>query len=250
MADKVIEILVEALKQAMAQPGEQRLFKSGKLAGLFAGRTGANGEAAARALAEGLVELVRTETRGKTSVDWVRPTPKGVHFVHEHESPARALEELQAVLRTNQDGLPTWLEEMRREIQGISSRLADEAQRWTHRLESLSARVEEALRRAEASAVRQSNGQADEVPWALDALVYLDRRRAGGAPELCPLPELFAALRLHHADLSVAAFHDGLRRLRDHRALDLVAFPGAADALAEPEYALLDGPTVLYYATR
>ena len=44
--DKVTEALVEGLKQALAEPGEQRLFKSGKLTGLFPGRTGANAEAA------------------------------------------------------------------------------------------------------------------------------------------------------------------------------------------------------------
>src|SRR5262245_33508924 len=48
--DKVSEILLAALKQAMVEPGEQRLFKSGKLAGLFAGRTGVNAEAAEKAL--------------------------------------------------------------------------------------------------------------------------------------------------------------------------------------------------------
>src|SRR5688500_13815185 len=38
--DKVTETLVTALKQALTEPNEQRLFKSGKLAGLFPGRTG------------------------------------------------------------------------------------------------------------------------------------------------------------------------------------------------------------------
>src|SRR2546421_715129 len=50
--DKEIEALVDALKLALAEPGEQRLYKSGKLDGLFAGRVGVNGEAAARALRE------------------------------------------------------------------------------------------------------------------------------------------------------------------------------------------------------
>ena len=45
-------------------------------------------------------------------------------------------------------------------------------------------------------------------------------------------------------------FHDGLRRLTDYHAVTLLPFAGPVDALAEPEYALLDGKTVLYYATR
>src|SRR4051794_25908874 len=76
--DKVTETLLVALKEGLARPGEHRLYKSGKLDGLFPGRSGANTEAAARALREGLIETVRTETKGKTIIDWVRVTPKAV----------------------------------------------------------------------------------------------------------------------------------------------------------------------------
>ena len=63
--DRVTEALLEALRLALCTPGEQRLYKSGKLDGLFPGRAGVNGEAAARTLREGLLEVTRTETRGK-----------------------------------------------------------------------------------------------------------------------------------------------------------------------------------------
>ena len=54
------------------------------------------------------------------------------------------------------------------------------------------------------------------VPWAADALAYVElRHKAGGA---CPLPELFAALRTKHRRLTTRAFHDGLQRLADNRA--------------------------------
>src|SRR6516225_4269822 len=55
--DKVTQVLLDALKDALAQPGEQRLYRSGKFAGIFAGRTGLNGEAVARALRDGLLEV-------------------------------------------------------------------------------------------------------------------------------------------------------------------------------------------------
>src|SRR5437764_1102434 len=84
--DKLTEALVQALKQALAQPGEQRLFRSGKLPGVFAGRAGLNAEAAAQALRDGLLEVTRTETKGKTTTEFVRATPKGVEFLHQHES--------------------------------------------------------------------------------------------------------------------------------------------------------------------
>src|SRR5256886_13416379 len=92
--DKVTETLLSALKTAMADPAEQRLFRSGKLAGLFAGKTSVNAEAAQRALRDGLLEIVNTELKGKTPIEWVRITPAGVDFLLSHESPLRAIEEL------------------------------------------------------------------------------------------------------------------------------------------------------------
>src|SRR2546430_1822554 len=122
--DKATETLLEALKQALTEGGEQRLYKSGKLPGLFAGPSGLN---------------------------------------------------------------------------------------------------EEALRRADAAAA-QAPDSSGVVPWGPDALGYLDRRRSGGAGGECPLPELFAALQGQWADLSVTAFHDGLRRLQDRRLVRLLPY--------------------------
>src|SRR5262245_30310945 len=124
--DKETVALVQALKQALAEPGEQRLFRSGKLTGLFASRSGANGDAAALALRDGLLEVVRSEVRGKTTIEWVRPTPRGVNFVHEHESPQRVLEELRSVLQTTRASVPGWLAEMRQDLQAMAARLAED----------------------------------------------------------------------------------------------------------------------------
>jgi hypothetical protein len=248
--DKATEVLIDALKQCLADPAEQRLFKSGKLDGLFAGRTGANGEAASRALADGLLEVVRGEAKGKTTTEWVRLTPRAMEFLHAHESPVQALKDLQVVLQVNQERVPLWLLEMQRELQTLTAKLGEESERWTHRLESLGKQVEEALRRAESGAPRLSESAVADAPWAIDALTYLDQRRGAGANGACPLPELFNAVRLKHPELSVTDFHDRLRRLRDRRALNLLAFAGAAGDIPEPEFALLDGAAVLYYASR
>src|SRR5262245_14270951 len=116
MSGKTRQILIDALKQALAEPGEQRLYKSGKLDGLFASRTGANAEGAAHAVQSGLLEVVRTETKGKTTTEWVRATPQAAEFVHEHESPVQTLKDLHAILQTNQQRIPLWLAEMQHEL--------------------------------------------------------------------------------------------------------------------------------------
>ncbi len=248
--DKVTEALLAALKQAVAEPTEQRLYKSGKLSGLFPGRAGSGGEAAAQALRDGLLELVRTETKGKTVIEWVRLTPRGVNYLHDHESPVQVLRELRAVLQTNRDGVPTWLGQMRESLQAFEAQLAAEAQKYLQRLDSLTRRVEEALLRADAIGPIVPDGIAAASPWAQDALVYLDRRKTNGAAGDCPLPELFEALRERHAELGLTAFHDGLRRLHDRRALRLLPYTGPAGQLPQPEHAILDGADVLYYASR
>jgi hypothetical protein len=247
--DRVTEVLVEGLKQARTDPAGHRLHKSGKLDGLFPGRTGAAGEAAARALRDGLLEIVRTETRGKTVIDWVRLTPAGVEFLHQHESPARALDELHTTLRLNQQALPGWLAEMRACLATLDQRLAEDARRWHDRLETLACRVEETLRRIEQATPPLPADVLHNHPWALDAVNYLDRRKGSGASGDCPLPELFAALRREHGGLSVGAFHGGLKRLHARHALRLRSADGPAE-MTQPEFALFDGDAVLYYAAR
>jgi hypothetical protein len=248
--DKLTDALLAALKQALAEPGEHRLYKSGKLAGLFPSRSGTAGDAAAQALRAGLLEPARSEIKGKTTIEWVRLTPRGVDFVHEHESPVRVLQELQAVLQTTRHGVPVWLEQTRQELTALGQRLTAEVERVLQRLDALGRQVEQALQRVEETAARVPEDLTDGVPWAADALTYLERRQAGGAPGPCPLPELYGALREQHGELELSSFHDGLRCLRDGRALRLLPVNGAADDLAEPEFAFLDGADLLYYAVR
>jgi DNA-binding PadR family transcriptional regulator len=248
---RVEQSLVEALRQALAEPGEQRLYKSGKLNGLFPSRSGVHGDAAAQALRDGLLEIVRTETKGKTVIDWVRLTPRGVEFLHERESPLFALQELRSTLQLNQQAVPAWLREMRGALQALDERLAADACKWLDRLDALTRRVDETLRRLEQSAPLLPPEVTQSHPWAIDALNYLDRRRlaANGDACSCPLPELFAAVIRHHPELSMRVYHDGLRRLHERRLVQLQPAPSLAD-LPQPEYALLEGAAVFYYVAR
>jgi hypothetical protein len=249
-ADKTTLAVIEALKQGMAQPGEHRLYKSGKLAGLFPGRTGAHIEAAAQALRDGFLEVVRTETKGKAPVEWVKLTQKGMDFLLSHESPARAMDELREALEMTKEGLPAWLAQIRRSFQEQADKLVDEVKTVLGRLESLSIRISEALQRAEASAPKLPAKETTAFPWALEALTYLDRRKDGGAPSPCPLPDLFAAVRARDHDLTMNGFHAGLRSMQERGVLELLPFAGSPEELPEPEYALLDGTTMYYYVTR
>jgi hypothetical protein len=249
MADKVTESLLEALKQALSEPGEQRLYRSGKLPGLFPSRAGAAGDAASRALREGFLEVVRTEAKGKLAADWVRLTPAGVRFLHERESPLRALEDLRDALQATRAGVPAWLADVRERLQGVESRVTTEAQRFLHYLEALSQRVEEGLRKLQALAPSIPAGLSDKVPWAGDALAYLDQRQTGNPSVACPLPELFAALVPRFPDLSISDFHQGLRFLHERKAVCLLPCQGLEEP-PQPEFAMLEGESVFYFASR
>ncbi len=248
--DRVTETLMTALKEALLDPGgEHRLFKSGKLEGLFPGKTGSAGEAAARAKRDGLFEVVRTETKGKTVLDWVKLTPRGVEFVHAQESPVHALHELRDTLRANQHAVPIWLDDMRAHLAALDQRLALDAQKWVQRLTALTLRVEATLKSLEDAKPAIPPELTAAKPWIIDAVNYLDRRRESGAQGDCPLPELFNALAPLHSTLSIGAFHDGLKQLRERRVLRLSPAARLTD-LPRPEFALLRDGEVLYYAAR
>src|SRR5262245_27825167 len=126
MADRLTETILDALKTALAAPGEERLFRAGKLTGIFPGRIGICAEAAATALRDGLLEITRTETKGKSVIEWAKLTPRGIEFLHDHESPVRALHELRDVLRTTQANLPAWVAELREALTAQGERLAED----------------------------------------------------------------------------------------------------------------------------
>ncbi len=229
------ELILEALKIAVATGGEHRLFRLGKHTGLFASRIGLAAEAALAALREGLLETMRTDARGKIVIQWVRATPRAVAFIHENDSPKSILQELKTLLGQTRAGVPLWMAEARQEAANLAAKFEGRAAAMLARLDELTVRVEGALRRAETASPTLPEPVSRVVPWALTALEYLDRRTVSGAVGSCPLPELFEAVRLTGRELTLPVFQNGLRRLHDVRALRLVP---AAD-LHEPEYAML-----------
>lgn len=245
--DKATEILLDALRQGAAIGGELRLYRSGKLPGLFTGKTSINAEIASKAVADGFIEMVRTETKGKTSTDWVRVTPQGIAFLLERESPHRAMDELRAALHAHDDGLPGWLGEIRNCLEELTTRFLDEVAVVSRRLDALAQRVGESLKRTERSQV--AAGAAGALIWAEDVSGYLEQRQTGGLGDKCPLPELFAAVKNKDEALTIKDFHIGLRRLHDRGALRLLPFDGP-EGPPEPEYALLDGPAMYWFAAR
>ena len=245
--EKRLDLILDALKAALATPGDHRLFRSGKLAGLFPSRAGASADAALAALTDGLLETTRTEAKGRHVVEWVRATPKGVTFVHDRDSPKAVLRELKELLGATRAGVPAWMDDARRQVAEAAERFERQGQALLARLDDLTARVDAALRRADTNGPGVPESVAKLVPWAIDALAYLDRRRSAGAAGPCRVAELFDAVRAAHPALAVPAFHDGLRRLHDVRAVRL---RGLGEDVPDPEFTLVVGAEVCGHVER
>lgn len=240
-------LLLDGLRAAL-NGEEHRLFKVGKKDGLFAGRTGLPGEAAELALREGLLEHTRTETERGADLEWVRLSPQGTEYLYAHDSPRAVLGEMRDMLRRAASGVPMWQDAMLKSLEKLAGHVTEEMAKYMAKLDSLTLRVDEALRRADVSPELAANLQTI-VPWGLEALAYLDRRKAGGSAAACPLPELFGGLRGKFPDMTIRDFHDGLKRLADNQALKLGEYAGAG-AIPQPEYAMMQGGKLWYTATR
>jgi hypothetical protein len=68
-------------------------------------------------------------------------------------------------------------------------------------------------------------------------------------PTDCTLPELFRALASDGPAPSIGAFHDCLRELHADGAVALHSWTGPLYALPEPQFALLVGHGIAYYAS-
>lgn len=231
------DLLLDGLKRALNASQECRLFRWGKFEGLFPSRSGDSGHMATYAVQHGYLTLVRTESRGKLFIEWVRITPRGVAFIHEHDSPKAVLRELRELLGETQQGVPVWMEQARRELATATARFESRAEELLTRLAGLAERVEAALRRADTAPPTLTEGMRELVPWGITALEYLDRRQATEGPPTCPLTELFDAVVAGHAALTLPEFQDGLRRLQETHAVTLV--PGNVEMLTEPEFAFV-----------
>lgn len=237
--------LLDGLRAALN--GEQhRLYRSGKFEGLFAQKTGHTGEAATLALREGLLDHAQTEIRGRFEIEWVKLTPKGIEYLYAHDSPKAILSEMRDMLRTARTGIPLWQDEMLQTLVALGENITQQMTNYLGKLDGLTLRVEEALRRMDVGPLLAPNLQAI-IPWGLDALTYLDVRKQSAVGGVCTLPELFAALQPKHEGLTLRTFHDGLRHLAENHALRLHPHHGP---LPEPEFALMDSGQLLYIVER
>jgi hypothetical protein len=236
LADKSAQLLLSALGRAAAEPAGVPLHGNKAQPGLFPG-TAAARQTAQRCKDEGYLRVVQTEARGKAVLEYCTLSDKGLAYLLSQVSPRQVLEDFVRALEARRAGLDEVLAVVRRMQAG---------------LDALKASAENVLDHLRRQHPPGTNGTpaplpaADPDAWTAAALAALERWQAAGAPEDCPLPELY---RQAAAGLTIGRFHDGLRRLHDQERIYLHPWTGPLHEVPEPAYALLVGHGIAYYAS-
>ncbi len=222
MADRTAQILLAGLSRAVAEPGGLPLLAGRSQPGLFAA-TAAGRQAAQRCQDEGLLSAVPTPGKGKAGPLYA-VTEKGLQHLIGNAPPRQLIEDFLRVLESRQ---------------AQAAELLQAARQMQASLDGMRACVERLLQGPEPPPA------ADPESWAETCL---DGLRRWNAPGDCPLPELYRLVAAT-APLTVGQFHDGLRHLHQTTRAYLHPWTGPLYDLPEPQYALLIGHLVAYYAS-
>lgn len=281
VADKLTQQIVDALTRLAAEPDGLALYAGKSDAGLFPNTASAK-PAAQKCLADDLLRVVATDTKGKTPRDLYGLTDKGWEFLLAAVNPRQVLEDFVRVLESRQGEVSELLDtarDMAGSLRGLkdavsrvlpsvsSSRVSAPAPGGPDRLQDTGAPIMVATspsyqpsaepdRVGPALAGARPGGEPDaglallDAPPATDLSPTLLAHLAGWpGPTDCTLPELFRALAALSPAPSIGEFHDCLRQLHADGELSLHSWTGPLYAMPEPQYALLVGHGVAYYAS-
>jgi hypothetical protein len=235
LAEKSTQLIIEALGRAAADPEGAPLHSAKTAAGLFAA-TAAGKQAAQQCKDQGLLRVVRTETKGKTTTEVCAITENGLAFLFNQVSPRQVLEEFLRVLQGRQ---------------GQVDELLAAARRMQISLDALKHAAERALQeiRKPSSAIGPDRSSNGAETWLAGLLSYLARHQQSGATDDCSLPLLFHHVQQMAPHLSIGQFHDGLRKMHDQQQIYLHPWTGPLYELPQPPLALLVGHEIAYYAS-
>jgi hypothetical protein len=234
LADKFTPLILEALSRVAADTEGVPLHGGKNVPGLFS-TSPAGKQAAQRSKEEGLLRVVRTETKARTVTEFCAITEKGLAYLLDQVNPKRVVEEFVRALENRQTQI---------------SDLLDAARDMENSLASLKLIAERVLQRVErptaVGPVPCSNGNE---AWPGEVVAHLARWHESGAPEDCTLPTLYSHATQIAPHLTIGQFHDGLRKLHQEQQIYLHPWSGPLHELPEPALALLTGHEIAYYAS-
>jgi hypothetical protein len=281
VADKITQQITDALAKAAAHPDGLALYATKSDPGLFP-NTAAAKPAAQKCVADGLLHVSRTETRGKAARDLYALTDKGWDFLLSQVNPKQVLEDFVRVLEERRGEVGELLDTARRMAESLQG-LRDAVSRVLPVVSETRVKLPgeprtpvrgcavapggtgvPPVREIVASTGRRPvppdhTPEPEPVPTAVAVLdaepaadlapAVLARLADWSGPTDCTLPELYRALSLLDPAPTIGQFHDCLRRLHADGAVALHSWTGPLYAMPEPAYALLVGHGIAYYAS-
>lgn len=270
MADKITQIITDALSKAAAHPEGLPLFTGKSDPGLFPNTTAAK-PAAQRCLDEGLLRTCGTDGRARTPRELYTLSEAGWEYLLNQVNPKHVLEDFLRVLEARQGEVNELLVAARRMADSLGglkeavSRVlpAIETTRlvasggnasewlggqWPHSTGAQDRTIAEAADGRCRPAVSRGDGTDPRQDWSARIVGRLTAW-SGAAGEDCPLPELYRSLASASPAPSIGQFHDCLRELVERGVIGLHPWTGPLYALPEPAYALLVGHGIAYYAS-
>jgi hypothetical protein len=230
LADKLTQLVLDALGRAALAPGGTPLVGTKAAPGLFPATAVAR-QAAEKACDDGLIHRVAADPKGKADRDLYAATAAGMECLLRHTSPKQVLEDLARAVEARHAQFNDWLT------------VARETHAELAAVREILARVAPKLGPPPPPVVGYVDPSAD---WRADLTSQLSGWDAAGD---CPLPELYRRLRADHPTLTIGKFHDGLRDLHDREQVYLHPWTGPLYAMPEPAFALMVGHEVAYYAS-
>lgn len=225
MSDRSTRLIVAALARAAASPSGTPLFAGKNDDGLFPAGTAAK-QAAQRCKDQGLLEVVRTEPKGRAEREVCAVTESGLRYLTEQADPRLAVEDFTRCLEEREDQVERLLAEVGQLLQSLRST------------------------RSAARGVLDRLAGGPTPDYAEAVLARLGEwHESAGASEDCPLPELYRRVAPAGPPPSVGQFHDCLRGLHAAGRVHLHPWTGPLYECPEPTFALLSGHEVAYYAS-
>jgi DNA-binding PadR family transcriptional regulator len=262
VADKLAQYILDALSKAAAEPGGLPLLATKSEPGLFPS-TAAAKPASQKCLSEGLIQLSRTEARGKSARELYTITDAGWDYLLEAVNPKQVLEDFVRVLEARQGEVGELLDRARHmadvlggirdAVSRVLPRVAagrpahpDSGNTELHRASPFRSTTM-SLNGSGGTALLETPAEADLGSAILTRLD--DWSSLANAGEDCPLPELFRSLAAG-SSATIGEFHDTLRQLHSAGAIYLHPWTGPLHEMPEPAYALLVGHNIAYYASQ
>jgi hypothetical protein len=230
------QLMLEGLTRAATDPQGQPLHGSRARPGIFPSSSSAK-QVAQQCKDAGYLHVLRTETRGKNTIEICAISEKGVAYLLSQVSPKPVLESfLRAVEARGQQ--VEHLIDAARQCQAVFDSLKNQ-------LAIVLAQV-----KSTPAAIGPSTSANGSPSWKHHVLNYLAEWQRTRPNEDCPLPDLLAKAREVQPSLTIGQFHDGLRLMHDQDQVFIHPWTGPLYEIPDPACALLIGHAVAYYVSK